>query len=224
MFTVAPTTARVVTIPDFSRGATSTAGQSVNLSYDNGNPGVPVTISDGSGVMAVDFDVVYNPALIDFASTFFGVLPASWTTTVNLVSSGRMRLSLTGTTALGSGPQTITRLLASIPANAPYGASDLVRIEGLRVITQAGGATPVASIGDAGLHKAIFVGDTNADGLYTAQDAGWTAGVRVGSYTGFDAHSWTDPAIVADVNQNAGLAYFAKPKNDIGNQSDADVQ
>jgi len=82
-FTVAPTTARIVSIPDFSRGATSTAGQSVNLSYDNGNPGVPVKINDGADVMAVDFDVVYNPALINFTSTFFSVLPANWTTTVN---------------------------------------------------------------------------------------------------------------------------------------------
>ncbi|MEQ1831037.1 MAG: cohesin domain-containing protein, partial [Pirellula sp.] len=204
-FGVTANTARVVSIPDFARGATSTAGQSVNLSYDNGNPGVPVTISDGAGVLAVDFDVVYNPALIHFTSTFFAVLPGGWSTTVNLVSSGRMRLTLSGTTPLAAGPQIITRLLAGIPANAAYGASDLVRIEALAVYTDTGRASPVPSIGDAGLHKAIFVGDTNADGQYTAQDAGWTAGVRVAAYTGFDAYSWTDPSIVADVNQNGSL-------------------
>ncbi len=31
------------------------------------------------------------------------------------------------------------------------------------------------------------------------------AGVTIGSYTGFDAHSWTDPVIVGDVNQNGSL-------------------
>ena len=204
-FTVAPTTARIVSIPDFSRGATSTAGQSVNLSYDNGNPGVPVTISDGTGVLAIDFDVVYNPALINFSSTFFGVLPSGWSTTVNLVSTGRMRLTLSGTTPLAAGPQVITRLLASVPANTPYGASDLVKVEALAVYTDTGRASPVPSMGDAGLHKAVFVGDTNGDGQYTAQDAGWTSGVVVGAYSGFDAYSWTDPSIVANVNQNGGL-------------------
>ena len=204
-FSVAPSTARVVSLPDFSRGATSTAGQNVNLSFDNGNPGIPVTISDGTGVLAMDFDITYNPAMLSLSSTFFGVLPAGWSTTVNLVSTGRMRLSLSGSTPLPAGPQIVTRLLASVPANTPYGASDLVRIEGLSVFTQTGGNVPVSSKADAGLHKAIFVGDTNADGLYTAQDAGWTSGVLVGAYTGFDAYSLTDPSIVANVNQNAGL-------------------
>jgi ELWxxDGT repeat protein len=204
-FGVASSTARVVSLPDFARGATSTAGQNVNLSFDNGNPGIPVTISDGTGVLAMDFDIVYNPSLLDLSSSFFGVLPASWTTTVNLVSAGRMRLSLSGTSPLSAGSQIVTRLLATVPANAPYGASDLVRIENLNVYTQTGGNVPIPSIADAGLHKAIFVGDTNADGQYTAQDAGWTSGVIVGTYTGFDAHSWTDPSIVANVNQNSGL-------------------
>ncbi len=204
-FTIASSTARVVSIPDFARGSTITAGQNVNLSFDNGNPGIPVTLSDGTGVLAIDFDVVYDPTMINFLSTFYDVLPAGWTTSVNLVSSGRMRLTLSGSTPLNSGSQTITRLIATIPANVPYGASELIKIENLSVFTQGGGNIAVPSIGDAGLHKAVFVGDNNADGQYTAQDAGWTAGVRVGIYTGFDAYSWTDPAIIADVNQNRGL-------------------
>ncbi len=60
-FAIASSTARIVSIPDFSRGSTTTAGQSVNLSFDNGNPGLPVTLSDGAGVLAIDFDVVFNP-------------------------------------------------------------------------------------------------------------------------------------------------------------------
>ncbi len=95
--------------------------------------------------------------------------------------------------------------MASVVTNTPYGASDLVEIENLKVFTQSGGNTPVPSMADVGLHKAIFVGDTNADGLYTAQDAGWTSSIVVGSFTGFDTYSWTDPVIVADVNQNGGL-------------------
>ncbi|MDZ4850521.1 MAG: VCBS domain-containing protein [Pirellulaceae bacterium] len=204
-FGVTNMTARIISVPDFARGATTTAGQSLNLSFDNGNPGVPVTISDGNDVLAIDFDVVFNPALINFSSTFFNVLPAGWSTTVNLLSAGRMRLTLSGTTPLGSGPQTITRLLGSVPANVVYGASDLVQIENLAVFTQAGGAIAVPSIADPGVHKAIFIGDTNADGIYSAQDAGFIAGVRVGAFTGFEAFSWTDPVIITDVTQSGSL-------------------
>ncbi|MEQ1829457.1 MAG: LamG-like jellyroll fold domain-containing protein, partial [Pirellula sp.] len=204
-FGVTNSTARVVSIPDFARGATSTAGQNVNLSFDNGNPGLPVTISDGNDVLAVNFDVVFNPTMINLSSTFFNVLPLGWSTTVNLLSSNRMRLSLSGSTPLGAGPQIITRLLGSVPANVAYGASDLVRVENLSVFTLAGGAMPVPSISDAGIHKAVFIGDTNADGLYTAQDSGWISGVAVSATTGFDAFSWTDPIIVADVTQNGSI-------------------
>ncbi len=59
---------------------------------------------------------------------------ANWSTTVQAISTDRMRVTLAGTTPLGSGQQTITRLLGSVPANAPYGASDLVRIENLAVL------------------------------------------------------------------------------------------
>ncbi|MEQ1824839.1 MAG: PKD domain-containing protein, partial [Pirellula sp.] len=206
-FGVSNTLARVVSIPDFARGATSSAGQVINLIYDNGLAGLPISISDGSGVTSVNFDVVYNPEIIDFSSTLtsFNALPSGWTTTVNHGSGNRLSVSIYGTSPLGPGAIDLTRLLGSVPANAPYGASDLVRIQNLRVYTQAGGGNPVPSIADSALHKAIFIGDTNADGRYTAQDAGWIAGVGVNNYSGFDAHSWTDPTIVADVTQTLGL-------------------
>ncbi len=55
---------------------------------------------------------------------------------------------------------------------------------------------------DPGLHKAVFIGDTNADGQYTAQDASWIAAVRTGQFSGFDAYPWLDPVLIADVTQN----------------------
>ena len=53
----------------------------------------------------------YNPLLIHFSSIFFQVLPGDWTSQANSVSTGRMRVSLSGTTPLAAGPQIITRLL-----------------------------------------------------------------------------------------------------------------
>ncbi|MEQ1828577.1 MAG: LamG-like jellyroll fold domain-containing protein, partial [Pirellula sp.] len=205
-FGVTTTTARVVSVPDFARGATSSDGQVLNLLYDNGLAGLPVSISEANDVTSVDFDVVYNSAMLNFSSTMtsFSALPAGWSTAVSH-EAGVMHVTIFGASPLGPGPRDLTRLLGRVPNNAPYGASDLVRIENLRVFTQTGGGIAVPSIADSGLHKAIFIGDTNADGQYTAQDAGYLAGVRVGNFSGFDAHAWADPIIVADVTQSGAL-------------------
>ncbi len=206
-FGVTSSSARVVSVPDFARGAMSGAGQTVNVKFDNGLAGIPISISEGLDVMAIDFDFVFDPSMFifDFPTLFQNVLPGGWIPNANIVSPGRMSVTLSGTSALPLGSREIIRLLGRVPANTPYGASQLMRIENLDVYTQAGGVNPVPSIADAGVHKAIFVGDTNADGIYSAQDAGFVAGVNVGSFTGFDAHSWTDPVIVADVTQNGAI-------------------
>ncbi len=107
-----------------------------------------------------------------------------------------------GTTPLPAGSREIARVLASVPANVPYGAVQLLRIENLALYTSVGGATPMVARTDPGLHKAVFIGDTNADGQYTAQDASWIAAVRTGQFSGFDAYPWLDPVLIADVTQN----------------------
>ncbi len=156
-------------------------------------------------MLAIDVDVVFNHTLLDVSSAFVNVLPAGWNTVVNRIADGRVRLTMSGTTPLAAGSREIARVLASVPANVPYGAVNLLRLENLAVYTQTGGPTPVPSIADMGLHKAIFIGDANSDGQYTAQDAGWIAGVRVGVTTGFDAYPWVDPVIVADVTQSGQI-------------------
>ncbi len=204
-FSVSSSSARVVSIADFARGATSTAGQTVNVTLHNGLGGIPITISNASDVLAIDVDVVFDHTLLDVSSAFINVLPAGWNTVVNRISDGRVRLTMSGTTPLTAGSREIARVLASVPAGVPYGAVNLLRLENLAVFTLAGGPTAVPSVADMGLHKAIFIGDVNSDGQYTAQDAGWIAGVRVGLTTGFDAYSWVDPVIVADVTQNGQI-------------------
>ncbi len=204
-FVVASNTAPVVSIADFARGATTTAGQTVNVSYNNGLGGIPIRISEAADVLAIDLDLVFDNTLLDVSSAFVNVLPAGWSTSVNRVSDTRVKLSMSGNTPLTSGGREIARVLASVPVGTPYGAAHILRIENLKVFTQAGGATPIPAVADAGLHKAIFIGDTNADGQYTAQDAGWISGVVVQATTGFDAYPLVDPVIVADVNQNGQL-------------------
>jgi Ca2+-binding RTX toxin-like protein/Tol biopolymer transport system component len=198
-FRVEDNSARVVSLPDFARGS----GQVVNLKFDNADPGIPISISDGRDVIEVEMDIVYDAERLEFWSTYVSDLPEDWTTTVAIVESGRFRLHLSGQTPLGSGPQTLTRLLAGVPSTAPYGSTNLLTIENLLVKTQDGNEVP--SLGDLAIHQVMFIGDGNADGLYTAQDAAWIAGLVEAYHTGFDAYTWIDPLIVADVNQDGRL-------------------
>ena len=55
-FTVAPSSARVLALPDFARGP----GQPVVIPAATGT-GLPLTISDGTGVTSISLSVTYNP-------------------------------------------------------------------------------------------------------------------------------------------------------------------
>ncbi len=112
----------VISIADFARGATSAQGQTVNVSYNNGLGGIPISISNGADVLAIDLDVVFDRQILDISSAFVNVLPSGWSTSVNIVSDGRVRLTMHGTTPLPAGSREIARVLASVPANVPYGA------------------------------------------------------------------------------------------------------
>lgn len=77
---------------------------------------------------------------------------------------------------------------------------DLLKITNVAVNVQAG-ATVVstASVGDLAIHKNTYLGDADGNGIYTGFDSALVVRVVVGLDSGFDAHTWTDPVIVADV-------------------------
>ena len=58
-FTVASNSAAVLSLPDFARGA----GQ-VDASGNTYNAGLPLTLSNGSGLLSVDAEIVYDPTII----------------------------------------------------------------------------------------------------------------------------------------------------------------
>ncbi len=53
--------------------------------------------------------------------------------------------------------------------------------------------------------QSIFIGDTNDDGAYSAQDAGWISSVVVKPQLGSMLIGWWIPVIIADVTQNGIL-------------------
>ena len=63
-------------------------------------------------------------------------------------------------------------------------------------------ATP--SLADIAVHKIVYLGDADGNGVYTGTDAGLISRVAAGIDTGFDVHSWTDPVIVANIVDDPG--------------------
>ena len=54
------------------------------------------------------------------------------------------------------------------------------------------------------MHKNVYLGDTDADGIYSGFDSAYQR-VVVHLDSGFDAHDWTDPLIVGDASGGGGL-------------------
>jgi hypothetical protein len=195
-FSIASTSARVVGLPDFVRGP----AQAVHV--PNTATGLPIRLSDGGGVLSLDLDVIYDPALLNISVIGRGAnMPASWTVTTNLTQPGRARVTASGVVALAAGPLDALRITASVPGNAPIGAAQVVRLENVRVN---GGL--IASVGDAALHKVAFLADVDGNFAYTAFDAAFISRVVVGFDTGFDAFPLVDPVIVGNSSGTGSLS------------------
>ncbi|MCL4206381.1 MAG: hypothetical protein KJ000_28200, partial [Pirellulaceae bacterium] len=199
-FVVAPRAANEVTvsIPDFVRGF----GQSVNLPDEN-SVGIPVTLSTGQNVAAVDLDFVFDPALLNVGSFTNSVAGAS--SSFNLIEPGRMRITVSSVTEFGStsGPIELGRFLANVPATAPYAVKQVLRLENVLVENTVPQSRP--SRADQGLHIVAFVGDGNASRTYTGGDATLQQRLIVGQNQGFAAYPLADPLLIADVNSSGTL-------------------
>ena len=211
-FTVSQGAARVVgLVSDFARGA----GQTVDLTPGNAtDDNLTINISDAADVTAVDLHLRYNPALLDIATATKAIgLPGDWSVTANFGTPGLLELTAFGTTPLSGSDVAIYDLAASIPAAAPYGASQRLEIVNLSV-----NSGTLSAVGDSALHKAVFLGDASGNGsslesslnpgqgLLSAFDASLVARVVDNLDSGFDAHDWTDPVIVADVARDGTLS------------------
>jgi len=187
-----------VSIPDFVRGF----GQAVNLPSET-TPGIPVTLSTGQNVAAVDLDLVFDPALLNVTSFTNSVAGA--TSSFNLVAPGRIRVTVSSTSQFRSTPGTVElgRFIAGVSATAPYAAKQILRLENVNVDDSVPQPRPARA--DDGLHLAVFVGDGNASRTYTGGDATLQQRLIVGQGSGFSAYPLTDPMLIADVNRSDTL-------------------
>ncbi|MEZ6073123.1 MAG: PKD domain-containing protein [Pirellulales bacterium] len=196
---VANGAARVVSLGDFARGA----GQAIDLTPANlADDAMPIRIDDATGVTAVDLDLVFDPDLLTINSVALATgLPVDWSITQNPISPGLIKLTASGTTPLSGSNLAIYNLDAEVPTTAPYGASQVIRLENLRVNED---LTP--SVADLAVHKAIYLGDASGNMGYSAFDASFISRVVVGLDSGFDEHDWTDPVIVGDATGDHSLS------------------
>ncbi len=197
-FVVAPSAARVVSIRDFARGP----GQNVDDTPATPGSKLAVQLDVASGVTALDFDVHYDSTLLTISSAALASgLPSGWSITVNPISLGVFKVTASGTTALSGMNVPVVLLDANVPATAPYGDSEVIRLVNVRVNEDL-----IPSVGDYAVHKDVYLGDADGDGLYLGFDAALISRVVVNLDTGFDAHSWTDPLIVADATGDGTLS------------------
>jgi hypothetical protein len=194
--TVAAGTARVVGLSDFARGP----GQAVNVPATAS--GIPLTISNAEGALAMSFTLTYDPALLSVTDVVLGAgLPEDWGVEYNLSTPGQVPVVLYGATPLAAGARTLARVQAAVPGQAAYRSAALL---GLRNLLVNDGAIP--SVADTGLQVVAYLGDATGNGRYSALDASYVARVAVGADSGFAAYRLKDPVVIGDATANGAVS------------------
>jgi ELWxxDGT repeat protein len=194
--TIASSTAVVVRLPDFARGA----GQSVNVPATGS--GIPITLSNGAGVQSVDLVLKYNPTLLTITGVALGSgLPAGSVVEANLSFAGEVHIAIAALTPLGAGGAELVRLIAQVPATAAYRGTHILDIASVSINEGA-----ITAIGDDAIHVAAHIGDTSGNGPYSALDAQRTLRVAAGLDSGFVSYLKIDPVLIGDVSGNGVLS------------------
>ncbi|MCW5625570.1 MAG: hypothetical protein KIT73_12730, partial [Burkholderiales bacterium] len=199
-FTVMPSPARTLSIADFMRGP----GQTVDLTPANANDGtLPIVLSDGAGVASVSFALGYDPALLLIgAITAAPGLPEG--SSIDVVrEESRILVTVTVNGVLPAGAVALVQLQASVPADAPYGAAQILDLT--EVTVRDGQQQALAVRSDDGVHLVGYLGDTSGNGAYSTLDIQRMQRVLGGMDAGFGAYPRIDPNLVADVNGVGGF-------------------
>ena len=191
-FTVSPSTAAILTMPDIIAGPT----QPVNYAI-NGN-GLPLTLTNAAGITSLSFHVDYDPTLLTITGALSIGAPAGSTLVANVSTPGHATFVFTAASGLGAGPITIGAITATVPSSAVYGTRQVIKIA---IDSVSGGA---AIAGNA-LEVVGFLGDADGNAKYDADDVTLLQRVIVKSDSGFAAWPDVDPVIIADVLRRGAL-------------------
>ena len=193
--TVQPTTARVLSLPDFARGP----AQAVNVPATAS--GVPITLSDGADVLGLSFTLDYDAAILTVSDLSLGsTMPPDWSIESNVTSPGHVSVILYGATPLGAGQIVLAAIDATVPSDAPYRSAGILSLNDIAINDGA-----IAAASDSAVEVAAYVGDASGNGAYGALDAAFIARVSVGRDSGFAAYRMKDPAIIGDTSGDGHL-------------------
>lgn len=196
VYTVNPPTQIKIGLPDFMRGP----GQSVNVPAISAG-GLPVTLTSAGDVRSLQFEIRYDPVLLQITNACGGNgLPQGATLDVDLSQSGLARIHIESPTALPAGSLQLVMLSAMVPFDAPYKATHRVDIAAVTI----NGALMACADDDA-LHIVGYLGDANANMTYERDDVRLIQ--RAAFYkNGFQAWDVISPLIVADIDGNGVLS------------------
>jgi RHS repeat-associated protein len=194
-----PAGAVTVSIPDFVRGQT----QAVHIPSNSTN-GLPIRLSDGAGITQTTIELAYNQALLSITGVVPGPsVPIDWTFELDLSTDGVARLVASGSIPLPAGPLDLARLVAAVPADAPYTSKQ--RLD-LRNVVLLAGASPIPAIEDDAVHIATYLGDLNADGLISSADVTLSRRLIGGLDSGFATAQLADPRVVGDLTNDLAMS------------------
>src|SRR5262249_22172894 len=162
--------------------------------------GLPLRLSDGSGVTSVSLTLAYNPQLLAVtAAAPAPGMPAGSTVNLDTSTPGQAVITFTSPTPLPAGDIDFVTLTAQVPdaAAAFYTTKGLLDLSGIQIN---GGAIP--ALDDDGVEVVGYFGDTSGNGSYASLDAQRALRVAVGLDSGFAAYQLADPVLIADVTGN----------------------
>jgi len=164
--------------------------------------GIPLTISRGTGISALNLKLNYDSALLDvtsFVATASGIL-ADFN-----VATGSLALSKSTEFTADAGPLTVGYFSATVPDDAVYTSKHLVRISDLQVFDDSVETLAVPSVVDSAIHVAAFAGDANASRSYNSPDTTLTLRQSTDRIDGLTLYPLADPAIISDVTFDSAV-------------------
>ncbi len=203
-FTVNEPAAGTVTvgIPDIVRGP----GQEVNVPA-NVTTGIPLSLSDGTNIRAIDARIAYDPDLLNITAAAPGPdAPAGASVVLNSSTPGLAILVYFSSNPLAAGEVVPITLTASVPtdnASANYGSQQILDVHDVVISDGNDNESPV--LADQALHVLTFFADVTANGRLNAADAAGIARVAALLDGGFTNTPLSDPGLLGDISGNNRL-------------------
>ena len=207
----------VVSLCDFARGPGQSVQGPAQGSGEELPDGLLLEFSNTEGITSGSLKLSYDPDLLTITAVQAGPdAPSSLLVEANLTQAGEATIafSISGD-PLESGAANLIEIIADVPADATYGAVQVLSISELEI--NAGGMEATA---DDAVHAVVFAGDANGNCTYDTEDARLIARVGMELDSGFaiDQPSSVlsddydivfpniDPMIIGDVTGNDSLS------------------